>query len=295
MFKVNHHYTKKDVKKIIGLPEHIVRANSTYYDYGYPQYNGIFYFYVNLGAAGTTGHDYPNELRDDGMLFWTAPKKTRIQQPKMKEIISKDFTKLLFVRYDNRSDFVYMGNLILNEVVQEEFPVILTFQLIKVDAEFEINHYLDAEEVFKRKTSEYYAKNKHKLYHDLRTAPEKPLSKTVTTNYYFRSSSLKSYVNNRAKGYCELCKTPAPFKRYDGSPYLELHHIIQLSDQGVDKVYNCVALCPNCHRELHYGELSELKEKNITRILYQSLLDDENFTQEDLNQFIEYHDYKESE
>lgn len=39
-----------------------------------------------------------------------------------------------------------------------------------------------------------------------------------------------------------------------GSPYLEVHHVRRLADGGSDTTENAVALCPNCHMELHYGE-----------------------------------------
>ncbi len=42
------------------------------------------------------------------------------------------------------------------------------------------------------------------------------------------------------------------FEREDGSP-LEVHHVIRLADGGSDTINNSVALCPNCHRELHFG------------------------------------------
>jgi len=47
---------------------------------------------------------------------------------------------------------------------------------------------------------------------------------------------------------------PAPFlRKKDQSPYLEVHHMIQLADGGEDTTENAVALCPNCHRQLHFG------------------------------------------
>ncbi|MDH7515993.1 MAG: HNH endonuclease, partial [Bacteroidota bacterium] len=58
----------------------------------------------------------------------------------------------------------------------------------------------------------------------------------------------------RANGICESCRQPAPFRRAsDGSPYLEVHHRVWLSRGGEDTVSNAVALCPNCHRRMHYG------------------------------------------
>ena len=58
----------------------------------------------------------------------------------------------------------------------------------------------------------------------------------------------------RAKGYCEKCGCKAPFiRKSDNTPYLEVHHTIPLSEGGADNLDNTIALCPNCHRELHFG------------------------------------------
>ena len=40
---------------------------------------------------------------------------------------------------------------------------------------------------------------------------------------------------------------------FTGVPLLETHHVRRLVDKGPDTTDNVAALCPNCHRELHYG------------------------------------------
>jgi 5-methylcytosine-specific restriction protein A len=61
------------------------------------------------------------------------------------------------------------------------------------------------------------------------------------------------YVAARANGVCEACGFEAPFHRPDGSPYLEIHHIHRLADDGPDDIMHVSAICPNCHREAHFG------------------------------------------
>jgi 5-methylcytosine-specific restriction protein A len=86
-------------------------------------------------------------------------------------------------------------------------------------------------------------------------AKKKPREVEVKTKAYIRNPDVVAEVLFRADGECEQCKNPAPFMREkDGSPYLEVHHVIQLSKGGEDSVENALALCPNCHRELHYGK-----------------------------------------
>jgi len=88
----------------------------------------------------------------------------------------------------------------------------------------------------------------------LKRAKEKPKQRTVTTTVYDRNPDVVAEVLYRAKGKCESCLNFAPFKRKsDGSPYLEVHHKKPLAKGGGDIVENAIALCPNCHREAHYG------------------------------------------
>ena len=87
----------------------------------------------------------------------------------------------------------------------------------------------------------------------LKKASKTPKLKTVTSVEYIRNPDVVAEVLSRANGFCECCKKKAPFKRKDGSDYLEVHHKIFLSNYGEDSVDNAEALCPNCHREKHYG------------------------------------------
>jgi len=81
-----------------------------------------------------------------------------------------------------------------------------------------------------------------------------PEKASVTTTVYKRNADVVAQVLERAAGLCEKCQHPAPFKRSkDGKPYLEVHHWIYLADGGEDTVANAGALCPNCHREAHFG------------------------------------------
>lgn len=81
--------------------------------------------------------------------------------------------------------------------------------------------------------------------------PEK-VSQPVGTSYK-RDPEVISFALSRAAGYCNLCGSTAPFKRPDGSWFLEVHHVIHLADDGPDTPGNTVALCPNCHRAMHHS------------------------------------------
>ena len=85
-------------------------------------------------------------------------------------------------------------------------------------------------------------------------APQKekiPIPQEQTTKVYLRNHDTALAAKARAGGIFQLCDQPAPFLAVDGTPYLESHHIIWLSQGGSDTIDNIAALCPNCHRKMH--------------------------------------------
>jgi predicted HNH restriction endonuclease len=59
---------------------------------------------------------------------------------------------------------------------------------------------------------------------------------------------------------CQICKAfgyePLGFRKKDGEPYVEAHHVMPVSRQEIGSLSaaNIVTLCANHHRELHYGD-----------------------------------------
>lgn len=88
----------------------------------------------------------------------------------------------------------------------------------------------------------------------LEKAEPKPAEKFVLTRVFDRNPDVIAEVLYRAAGTCESCNSKAPFsRRSTGEPYLEVHHVVPLAKGGDDTVSNAIAVCPNCHREQHYG------------------------------------------
>lgn len=118
-----------------------------------------------------------------------------------------------------------------------------------VKSEFELQV-----EIASKLTSE---KRREKLA-TVSTTPERII---VSTYAFKRNPLVVAEVLALADGECQNCLSDAPFRREDGRPYLEVHHVEWLSQGGEDSVKNAIALCPNCHREAHYGNL-QLKQVN---------------------------------
>jgi len=94
--------------------------------------------------------------------------------------------------------------------------------------------------------------------------PEKTYTQVTNFN---RDPKVKAWVLKEASGKCECCGSDAPFTTAEGEPFLEVHHLRRLADGGSDTVTNAVALCPNCHREMHYG----INKSTMVRSMYNRL------------------------
>lgn len=83
---------------------------------------------------------------------------------------------------------------------------------------------------------------------------KKPRRRKVSVWVYERDPNVVAYVRQRAQYKCEMpgCAWVG-FVAEDGNLFVEVHHIIPLSEGGDDTPENAVALCPNCHRFLHYA------------------------------------------
>ncbi|WP_082702554.1 HNH endonuclease [Pseudacidovorax intermedius] len=88
----------------------------------------------------------------------------------------------------------------------------------------------------------------------LAQAEKVPRKIVVQSVQYDRNPDVIAERLYLANGVCGGCGAKAPFiRRSNGDPYLEVHHVLPLSENGTDEVENTIALCPNCHREWHYG------------------------------------------
>lgn len=138
----------------------------------------------------------------------------------------------------------------------------VTVEIEKILAELESRPF-NEEVPFEAEVDSYRQKKRKPLPEGIR----EPKSSYGHIVKYERSPEVKGWVLDRANGQCELCKEPAPFKTKTGKDYLEVHHLIRLADDGPDIVDNCVALCPNCHRKLHYSS----ETQQLTQTLLDSL------------------------
>lgn len=65
-------------------------------------------------------------------------------------------------------------------------------------------------------------------------------------------------------GKCQITGSKFAFKKADGKPYLEVHHLIPLGLGGADDPSNLVVVSAHIHRMLHYAEVTGLDLSKIS-------------------------------
>ena len=100
---------------------------------------------------------------------------------------------------------------------------------------------------------------------DVPVAPPKSLPKKQEYHWN-RDRIIVEQVLQSDKYLCEIDSKHKTFiTRRNDQPYLEGHHLIPLARQeefkvSLDVYANIIGLCPNCHRQLHFGQQIEIRD-----------------------------------
>ncbi|MEO5923149.1 MAG: HNH endonuclease [Bryobacteraceae bacterium] len=111
-----------------------------------------------------------------------------------------------------------------------------------------------------RRVTGYYADNDANAIDDI--GADVPVRVRSEGWSYSRDQRVREEVLRRAQGKCEFCGALG-FVMPNGAQYLESHHVIALANDGEDRMTNVIALCPNDHREAHFGERAEDIEREM--------------------------------
>lgn len=88
-----------------------------------------------------------------------------------------------------------------------------------------------------------------------RYAEAPPSRKIVISNQIERNALLTKKLKSLHRLNCQLCGGEFFFKKGRRTRYSEVHHIRELCKGGLNSTDNCLVLCANCHRRMHYGDI----------------------------------------
>lgn len=210
---------------------------------------------------------YDDKWDDNNILHYTGmgaigPQSFYFAQNKtVTDSQTNGITLYLFERFDNKKPYSFHGEceLAAPPYIDQQldadknlrdvciFPLRLKIGIPIAFDETELEHNVILKQKIARKlTDKQLSELENKTNSTLeRKEPGKQVSA------YKRDQLVIEYALRRAKDNCQLCLERGPFKKKDGSYFLEVHHVIWLSKGGTDAWDNVVALCPNCHRKMH--------------------------------------------
>ncbi len=212
--------------------------------------------YIGQGEKGDQDpYKYSNSLltnKERSVLFFST------REPNAEEVRERGSHKKLY-RFEGVFA-VLDWKFVIPESGKRRGDKLIEYQLIPIDSGSWVP-------LIKKSTVD--SKNLFSLRERLKSAElnGKKKSKEILRDYYLRSSQVKSYALLRADGNCEYCGKEAPFVSSSGDPFLEVHHIHRLADQGPDRPENVAALCPNCHRLAHFGLEREKVKTELIQII----------------------------
>lgn len=89
---------------------------------------------------------------------------------------------------------------------------------------------------------------------------ETPLKKEYLVELYVRRTKWAEMARYILGNYCLFNGCSNTFLKEDGTPYIEVHHIIPLYKGGEEGIWNLSVLCAHHHKEAHFAQKNRLKE-----------------------------------
>ncbi|PEM90667.1 HNH endonuclease [Bacillus toyonensis] len=230
-YKVGEEYSRKDVYKLLIVPE---SKQGGIWNTGYTTYNNDIYIFATINSAGTTGHDYDNKFIGDN-LQWFSKNNHSLNTPSIQAMLNPKGNIFIFTREDSSNPyFIYEGNGRVKEY-EDTKPV-------KIIWEFNDNN-----EEYPNKTTEEVDN------------PEKyteGATKQVSVNVYERNPVARRKCIEHYGCSCVICDFNFE-KTYGelGKDFIHVHHLKELHTIGeeyeVDPITDLRPVCPNCHAMLH--------------------------------------------
>lgn len=261
------------------IPGKVYRRRDIHAKYKGQQQGGISTpanYPIIMIFTGDTGKEfgYRDGWTEDGIFLYTGEgQRGDMQFTKGNKAIRdhiKDGKDIHLFKYIKTGYVQYIGQMVCVGYHIRKAPDIdnnlrdaIVFELSPIE-EFELNK--DSINVGSKDTFKNYSLEQ--LRNIAKGQSVETANRVERKNYvYIRSQAVKEYALKRAGGICENCNNPAPFQKTDGTPFLEVHHIKRLSDGGPDDPAWVAAVCPNCHRELHYGINKKELNKNLLEMI----------------------------
>lgn len=232
------------------------------------------YIFIFTGESGKS-YGYSDSFQPDGTFWYTGEGQVgdmemvrgnaaiRDHQENGKSLLLFEYVKTGYVRFIGEA--VCTGYHIEQRPDKNgKYRNAFIFHLALITPDYQISIHEPIAEYI-NSTKGLKARSLEDLRNIALAATPKSFNKNELTSLVaIRSEAIRLYALKRANGICEGCSQPAPFLSKDG-PFLEVHHIERIADGGPDHPANVAALCPNCHKHVHYSINGEEYNKRVSK------------------------------
>lgn len=111
IFKRGSRYTRDEIHmSYFNTPVPRVGTGNWTTGYVRPKDSGDLIVFMNIGVAGTTGHDFENHYDERTQtLIWFSKPNAHSGQPTFQKLLSGDVKPLFFARWDSSHPFFFLG------------------------------------------------------------------------------------------------------------------------------------------------------------------------------------------
>jgi 5-methylcytosine-specific restriction protein A len=229
------------------------------WDTGYVVEGDELVAFLNIGAAGRTGHDFDNAYDTESeTITWFGKPNTHSQQPLFKKLIDEKLTPHFFARWDsNNTKFTYLGE---GKIIsfEDNIPI----ENDKTTIRFKISLTTDKETIGSQGL----------ISSDEIKPPEFGKKVSMIVNKWERDPSKRRECLEHYGFDCQICGFSFEKIYGDiGKQFIHVHHIEPLYEVGgenknLDPIKDLIPVCPNCHEMIHRSKIS-LKPDELRKII----------------------------
>lgn len=227
-------YSRADVKEAAGIDRN-VGGN---WDTGIIRHKDEYLIFVNVGIAGSTGHDYGNRW-EGADLRWSHQTPSRLTWDSVVDLLGLGRRIHVFWRTEAKAKYEYAGLARALEVIERP-PVEVLWSFDTPEEPRFATPVTNPDEL---PTSTY---------------PEGAVHK-VLANRYERDPAARQACISCHGDACVVCGIRFG-ERYGerGRGFIHVHHLVPISELGPNQEVNPKTdlrpVCPNCHAMLHRGQ-----------------------------------------
>jgi len=241
-FVKGNQYTRNEVYKIYH-PGAGDKPKGGPWDTGYTSVGDELIAFLNIDAAGRTGHDFDNSYNSETeILTWFGKPNSHSEQPTFKRLLDGTINPMFFARWDNKNtNFTFLGSGIIRSY-KDGIPISKGKSTIRL----EISLFRPADTIGAEGVVDANAQS----------IPVYAKRITMLTNRYERDPAKRQKRIEHFGDKCQICD----FKFIDlygdlGDGFCHIHHIEPLGEVGgeldINPVVDLIPVCPNCHAMLH--------------------------------------------